>query len=68
MTDSLRDAIESGYYQTGDRLPTIHEWTRALDVSIRVPKGAIANLVKEALSIFLKEKDVCTTKRPFSDM
>lgn len=47
MTDGLRDAIVTGYYKSGDTLPTIHEWTRALDVSIRVPEGALANLVKE---------------------
>ena len=51
MTDSLRDAIESGYYRQGEQLPTIHEWTRELDVSIRVPEGAIANLAKEGLVV-----------------
>ena len=51
MTDSLRDAIESGYYRQGEQLPTIHEWTRALNVSIRVPEGAIANLAKEGLVV-----------------
>ena len=47
MTDGLRDAIVTGYYKPGDTLPTIHEWTRMFDVSIRVPEGALANLVKE---------------------
>ena len=47
MTDGLRDAIDTGYYKPGDTLPTIHEWTRMFDVSIRVPEGALANLVKE---------------------
>lgn len=51
MTDGLRDAIVTGYYKPGDMLPTIHEWTRALDVSIRVPEGALANLVKEGLVV-----------------
>ena len=51
MTDSLRDAIKSGYYQQGEQLPTIHEWTRELDVSIRVPEGAIANLAKEGFVV-----------------
>ena len=51
MTDSLRDAIKSGYYRHGEQLPTIHEWTRALDVSIRVPEGAIANLAKEGFVV-----------------
>ena len=51
MTDSLRDAIESGYYRQGEQLPTIHEWTRELDVSIRVPEGAIANLAKEGFVV-----------------
>lgn len=49
MTDGLRSAIVTGFFKPGDVLPTIHEWTRALDVSIRVPEGAIANLVKEGL-------------------
>ena len=47
MTDGLRDAIVTGYYKPGDTLPTIHEWTRMLEVSIRVPEGALANLVKD---------------------
>ena len=51
MTDGLRDAIITGYYKPGDTLPTIHEWTRMYEVSIRVPEGAIANLVKEGLVV-----------------
>ena len=51
MTDGLRDAIVTGYYKPGDMLPTIHEWTRMYEVSIRVPEGAIANLVKEGLVV-----------------
>jgi len=51
MTDGLRDAIVTGYYKPGDVLPTIHEWTRMYEVSIRVPEGAIANLVKEGLVV-----------------
>ena len=51
MTDGLRDAIVTGYYKPGDTLPTIHEWTRMFEVSIRVPEGALANLVKEGLVV-----------------
>ena len=51
MTDGLRDAIVSGFYKPGDTLPTIHEWTRMYEVSIRVPEGALANLVKEGYVI-----------------
>ena len=51
MTDGLREAILTGYYKPGDVLPTIHEWTRMYEVSIRVPEGAIANLVKEGLVV-----------------
>jgi len=51
MTDGLRDAIVTGYYKPGDTLPTLHEWTRMFEVSIRVPEGAIANLVKEGLIV-----------------
>ena len=51
MTEGLRDAIITGYYKPGDMLPTIHEWTRMFEVSIRVPVGATANLVKEGLVV-----------------
>ena len=51
MTDKLRDAIATGYYKPGGMLPTIHEWAQALEVSIRVPIGALANLKKEELVV-----------------
>ena len=51
MTDQLRDAIEAGFYKPGGTLPTIHEWARALEVSIRVPVGALANLKRERLVV-----------------
>lgn len=49
MTNLLRQAIVSGYYKTGDFLPTILQWSKILNVSIRVPEAAIAALVKEGL-------------------
>ena len=49
MTNSLRRAIVSGYYKSGDVLPTILQWSKILNVSIRVPEAAIATLVKEGL-------------------
>ena len=49
MTNLLRQAIVSGYYKTGDSLPTILQWSKILNVSIRVPEAAIAALVKEGL-------------------
>ncbi len=51
MTDNLRDAIETGFYKPGETLPTILEWTQALDVSIRVPVGALENLKRERLVV-----------------
>ena len=44
MTDGLREAIVSGHYKPGDVLPTILEWSKLLDVSIRVPEAAVAAL------------------------
>lgn len=49
MTDGLREAIVSGHYKAGDVLPTIVEWSKLLNVSIRVPEAAIAALVREGL-------------------
>ena len=51
MTDKLRDAIATGYYKPGGMLPTIQEWAKTLEVSIRVPVGALANLKKEELVV-----------------
>ena len=51
MTDGLRTAIATGFFKPGERLPTIHEWTKALGVSIRVPEAALANLSREGLVV-----------------
>lgn len=47
MTDGLRQAIASGFFKPGTVLPTILEWTKLLNVSIRVPEAAVSELVKE---------------------
>lgn len=58
MTDGLREAIVSGYYKTGDVLPTILEWSKLLGVSIRVPEAAISALAKEGL-ITVRKRSGC---------
>ena len=47
MTDGLRQAIVSGYYRPGERLPTIREFSKLLHVSIRAPLEAIDRLRPE---------------------
>ena len=51
MTDGLRQAILTGRYAPGTRLPTNLEWAKMLGVSIRVPEAAIARLVSEGLVV-----------------
>lgn len=63
MTNLLRQAIVSGYYKTGDVLPTILEWSKILSVSIRVPETAIAALVREGLVTARKRYGCVVTAR-----
>ena len=51
MADGLRQAILTGRYKPGERLPTTLEWAKMLGVSIRVPEAAIARLVSEGLIV-----------------
>ena len=51
MADGLRQAIVTGRYKPGERLPTTLEWAKMLGVSIRVPEAAIARLVSEGLIV-----------------
>ena len=51
MADGLRQAILTGHYKPGERLPTTLEWAKMLGVSIRVPEAAIARLVSEGLIV-----------------
>ena len=51
LADGLRQAILTGHIKPGETLPTILEWAKILDVSIRVPEAAIARLVSEGLII-----------------
>ena len=51
MVDGLRQAILTGRYKPGERLPTTLEWAKMLGVSIRVPEAAIARLVSEGLIV-----------------
>lgn len=43
----FRKAIKSGYYRTGDVLPSLHRIAADLGVSVRVPRDAIAQLARE---------------------
>lgn len=47
VTNGLRQAIEVGYYQPGDRLPTIYDICEALGVCIRAPQQAFKILASE---------------------
>ena len=47
MANSLRRLIVDGFYAAGDILPTLHEFASALNVSLRVPREALAALEKE---------------------
>ena len=47
MANSLRRLIVEGFYAAGEILPTLHEFSRALNVSLRVPREALAILEKE---------------------
>ena len=51
LADGLRQAILTGRIKSGETLPTILEWAKILNVSIRVPEAAIARLVSEGLII-----------------
>lgn len=47
MANCLRKLIVEGVYAAGDILPTLHEFSKALNVSLRVPREALAILEKE---------------------
>ena len=51
LAEGLRQAILTGRYSPGTRLPTNLEWAKMLGVSIRVPEAAIARLVSEGLIV-----------------
>lgn len=49
VADGIRQAIRSGRYKPGEILPTRRELAKALDVSERVPREAVALLAKEGI-------------------
>jgi len=51
LADAIRRAIQSGYYQDGDVLPTFYDLAETSGVSIIVPREAIAILAKERLVV-----------------
>ena len=55
VADGLRDAILSGYWKRGERLPSSREMKAFLGVSVRAPSEALQMLANEGL-IRLREK------------
>ena len=55
VADGLREAIRSGFYKPGDRLPSSRELKELLGTSIRAPMEAFRLLAREGL-ITLREK------------
>lgn len=47
LADGLRQAIVSGFYKAGDRLPRLRDLATHFGTSLRVPREAIARLVSE---------------------
>ena len=67
VADGLREAIRSGFYKPGDRLPGSRELKDLLGTSIRAPMEALRQLAREGL-ITLREKTgavVNASKTPF---
>ena len=51
VVDGLTEAISSGRFCAGDRLPTWREMAETLGVSQRVPREAMSRLVREGLVV-----------------
>jgi len=49
MVTSIRDAIATGVYKQGDVLPSLGELARLANVSLRIPRDALARLASEGL-------------------
>lgn len=49
VTDGLRAAIKTGFFKSGDILPSVQELRKALGVSVRAPLEAIRCLADEGL-------------------
>ena len=49
VADGLRQAILSGYYRSGEALPKFADIAKALGVSMRIPREAVAQLAAENL-------------------
>ena len=49
IADGIRGAVASGVYRSGDVLPTRKQFARALKVSERAPREAVAALAREGL-------------------
>jgi len=61
ISQQLREQIESGEYQPGDRLPSEHQLMRRFDVSRITVRQAIANLVIQGLASTHQGKGVFVT-------
>ena len=49
LTDGIREAIQSGRYRPGDRLPGTRAVAKALGISVRAPTEAFRRLADEGL-------------------
>ena len=63
IADGIRSAIESGYYKAGQVLPTRKEFARALGVSERAPREAVAMLASEGL-VYTRRCLGCVVSKP----
>lgn len=51
LADALREAIRTGHYRTGEKLPSWDEMAAALGVSRRIPRDAMKMLAHEGLVV-----------------
>lgn len=51
VVKGVKDAIRTGRYREGDRLPTWREMAKTLGVSQRIPREAIAQLVRDGFVV-----------------
>ena len=61
ISEKLRHQIESGDYQSGDRLPSEHHLMETFGVSRITARQAVANLVSQGLAIAYRGKGVFVT-------
>ena len=63
IADGIRSSIETGHYKPGQVLPTRKEFARALGVSERAPREAVALLAAEGL-VYTRRCLGCVVAKP----